>query len=184
MNNYNKYQKYLLKINMFYGGENKLKGQHNLPKSSIDLLLYIITPLPHSGGDASTILPLINTEYLKVKNTKYKLGIKTLVESSSNKKINYEIITHINTYNKLDVTPALNAGKFSAIYELKNNYDLTDTTKYILRLFNREPTYHIDPSNKDGKKYHMCDRKKIKEEYELFSKYLINPKLLVFSVFI
>jgi hypothetical protein len=39
MNNYNKYQKYLLKINNFFGGENKLKGQHNLPKIQIDLTI-------------------------------------------------------------------------------------------------------------------------------------------------
>jgi hypothetical protein len=179
MNNYNKYQKYLSKIYKYFGGENKLKGQHNLPKLQIDLILYII--YRHSGGDASQILPIIHTEYLKIKDSKYKLGIKPLFESPSNKKINYEIIGHTTIDDKIDVSPALNSGKFSAIYELKNNYDITDTTKYILRLFNREPTYHISSSNPDGKKFHMCERKKIKEEYELFSKYLIN--IYQFGVF-
>jgi hypothetical protein len=179
MNNYNKYQKYLLKIYKFFGGENKLKGQHNLPKIQIDLILYII--LPHLGGDASQILPIIHKEYLKIKDSKYKLGIKPIFESSSNIKINYEIIGHTTKDDKIDVSPAINSGKFSAIYELKNNYDVTDTTKYILRLFNRESTYHIKSSNPDGKKYHMCERKKIKEEYELFSKYLIN--IYQFGVF-
>jgi hypothetical protein len=178
-NNYNKYQKYLSKIFKFIGGENKLKGQHNLPKSQIDLILYIISP--HLGGDASQILPIIHKEYLKIKNTKYKLGIKPILDSSSNKKINYEIIGHTTIDDKIDVSPAINSGKYSVIYELKNIYDLTDNTKYILRLFNREPTYHIDSSNPDGKKYHMCERKKIKEEYELFSKYLIN--IYQFGVF-
>jgi hypothetical protein len=179
MNNYNKYQKYLSKIINFFGGENKLKGQHNLPKTPIDLILYIT--VQHLGGDASTILPTIHNEYLKIKDSKYKLGIKPMLDSPANNKINYVFVDHNKIEDKIDVSPALNSGKFSAIYELKNNYDVTDTTQYILRLFNREPTYHIDSSNPDGKKYHMCERKKIKEEYELFTKYLIN--IYQFGVF-
>ena len=167
MNYYYKYSKYLKKINNLSGGQNKMEGFHNLPKSSLDLLLYYIKPI--SGGDSSNILKIINTEYLKIKDTKYTLGVKTMIDSPSNNKIKYMFVIHQTS----DI-PAMNAGHFSAIYELKNDFDKTDPTKYILRLFERKSSYNVDDKKPDANKFHMCDKKKIKEEYELFSKYLMN----------
>jgi hypothetical protein len=159
MDYYNKYKKYLYKLN---GGTNKMEGFHNLPKTGLDLLLYYIRP--YSGGDSDTILPIVKKEYLKVKDTKYRLGVKTMIDTPSNNKINYSFVIH-----ETENVPAMNAGRFSAIYELKNEFDKTDSTNYILRLFERNPTYFTDVN-----KFHMCDKKKIKEEYEIFSKYLMN----------
>jgi hypothetical protein len=164
MDYYNKYKKYVYKIT---GGQNKLEGFHNLPKSSLDLLLYYIKP--YVGGDADMILPIITKEYLKIKDTKYTLGVKPMTDTLVNNKLKYSVIIH-DTSN----IPAMNAGRFSAIYELKNDFDRTDPTQYILRLFERNPTYYIDDKKPDANKFHMCDKKKIKEEYELFSKYLMN----------
>ena len=42
MDYYNKYQKYFNKIINIIGGENNI--EHNLPKSSIDMVLYYILP--------------------------------------------------------------------------------------------------------------------------------------------
>jgi hypothetical protein len=159
---YNKYQKYLCKINNFNGGQNKMEGFHNIPNTSLDLLLYYIKS--HIGGEAENILPIIKNEYLKIKDSKYLLGVKTMIDSPENNKIKYKFVIH-DTIN----IPAMNSGKYTAIYELKNDYDKTDSTNYILRLFQRAPTYFTDVN-----KFHMCDKKKIKEEYELFSKYLMN----------
>jgi len=159
---YNKYQKYLCKINNFNGGQNKMEGFHNIPNTSLDLLLYYIKS--HTGGEAENILPIIKNEYLKIKDSKYLLGVKTMIDSPENNKIKYKFVIH-DTIN----IPAMNSGKYTAIYELKNDYDKTDSTNYILRLFQRAPTYFTDVN-----KFHMCDKKKIKEEYELFSKYLMN----------
>ena len=174
MNYYNKYNKYLNKIINLNGGQNKMEGLHNLPKSSLDLLLYYIKPI--SGGISDNILKIINTEYLKIKDTKYILGVKTMVDSPSNNKIKYIFVIHKTPY-----IPAINAGHFSGIYELKNDFDKTDTTEYILRLFERRVTYSVDDTKPDANKFHMCDKKKIKEEYELFSKYLMN--IYSFGVF-
>ncbi len=153
MNYYYKSEKYINK-NIIYGGINK-----KLPNQGIDIETYFIL----QGGDPNTILSLINTEFSKIKNNKYVLGIRAIEHQLY--KLNYRFIIHTDT----EYPPALNKGGFSAIYELKNELNKEDITKYILRLFYRKATY-LTESNV----YHMCDKKKIKEEYALFSKYLID----------
>jgi galactitol-specific phosphotransferase system IIB component len=157
MNNYNKF---------LIGGGMK---DHNLPLSSIDMILYFLL-VQKAGSESSTILPMINKEYIKTKNTNYKLCVKSIKDTPDNK-VNFEFIIH---NSKVQNTPSFSQGKYSAIYELKNIYDIKDVTKYILRLFNRRPTYYMDETNPESNKLHMCEKKKMKEEYRLFSKYLIN----------
>jgi len=159
MKYYNKFHKYLGKYTNIFGGDNK-----KLPNASIDLILYYISL--YEGGSVENVLKVINTEYVKLKNTNYKLGVKPIIENS---KINFEFVIH-----DTKIPPSLGYGNFSAIYELKNKYNKLDTTRYILRLFNREPTYYMDKTNPESNKFHMCEKKKIKEEYGFFSKYLLN----------
>ena len=154
MDYYYKSKKYVYK-NSLYGGIILTK---KIPNQGIDIETYFIL----QGGDPIKILSLINTEYLKIKNNKYILGLRSISQPSN---LNYRFITHENT----KYPPALTEGGFSVIYELKNESNTQDETKYILRLFDRKATYSTESNI-----YHMCDKKKIKEEYTLFSKYLIH----------
>ena len=156
MNYIDKYYKYITKLN-YVGGDNELIP---LSQKRTDMVLYTITSI---GGNANTISSLINSEYNKIleinKNKKknYELGIKQLNKIPST--INFKIISH----HKDDETmrPIFKSGSFSALYELKNIYNLKDTKKYILRLFDNEPN-------------HLCTIKKVIDEYDIFLKYLIH----------
>lgn len=157
--NYNyKFIKYKNKVNInYFGGDNDLK---NLPKSSIEIILYTISSL--DGGDTDKIISNISIEYNKVleinkkRNKNYKLGIKA--KDNSIKKLNFRIIDHIE--NKI-IAPAYRNGSYTVIYELKNESDKKDETKYLLRLI-------------DSEKVHLCDLLKVKTEFELYKKYLYS----------
>lgn len=154
MEYYYKLQKYIIKNNLIGGIVKKL------PNQSIDMEVYFIL----QGGIPLNILSVINTEYLKIKDNKYILGLHPTNQPS---KINFKFVDDAS--KTLKYPPAINVGGYSAIYQLKNEYNKQDTTKYILRLFERKSTYSTDSNI-----YHMCDKKKIKEEYTLFNKYMID----------
>ena len=150
MNYLNRYLKYKSKIEL-YGGDAHLSP---LLRKRTDMILYTIT----SGGDADTILSIISDEYNNLKkineNKKknYNLGIKQIDKFPAT--IDFKIIP----YNE-DLV--FKSGTYSAIYELKNQYNLSDNKKYILRLFD-----HTD--------IHLLGLKKVRNEYDIFLKYLIH----------
>jgi len=152
MDYYYKFQKYIIKNNLI-GGQGK-----NLPNQSIDMEIYFIL----KGGKPVEILSIITNEFLKIKDNKYNLGIRSIIQPS---KINFKFINHENS----EFPPVFNIGGYSAIYELQNEYNKKDVIKYILRLFDRKSTYSTESNV-----YHMCDKKKIKEEYTLYNKYMID----------
>jgi hypothetical protein len=115
-----------------------------------ELELYI----PFSGGDSSEIWPIISENWKK----EHKLGIR----SKTNPRINFEFI--LNHLGKID-EPILGRGTFTAVYQLRNISNTYDTTKYILRLYMR------DSSISDK---HMNHNEKIKNEYNIFSQYMIK----------
>lgn len=156
----NKFIKYKNKVNTninYFGGDNDMR---NLPKSSIEIILYTISSL--DGGNTEKIISNISVEYKKVleinkkRNKNYKLGIKA--KDNSIKKLNFRIIDHIE--NKI-ITPAFKNGSYTVIYELKNENDKKDETKYLLRLI-------------DSEKVHLCDLLKVKTEFELYKKYMYS----------
>jgi len=157
MDYYYKSQKYIDKINLYAGQDTK-----KLPNQGVDMEMYFIL----NGGKPLEILTLINSEFLKIKDNKYILGLRPINQSL---KINYRIIKNNYIYNSIEYTPALTAGGYSAIYELKNESNKEDSTQYLLRLFNRKSTY-----NTNSNAFHMCDKKKIKEEYVMYNKYMID----------
>ena len=109
---------------------------------------------PQIAGDSSDIWPLITKNWEKTN----MLGIK----DKKNPNINFLFVP--NKIKKID-RPILGRGTFTAVYELKNNFDKTDLTTYILRLYVRD----VGISTK-----HMVYNEKIINEYRLFSKYLIK----------
>jgi hypothetical protein len=117
-NNYKvRFIKYKDKVNInYFGGDSDMK---NLPKSSIEIILYTISSL--DGGDTAKIISNINVEYNKVleinnkRKKNYKLGIKA--KDDSIKKLNFRIIDH--NKNK-SISPAFKNGSYTVIYELKN----------------------------------------------------------------
>lgn len=155
MKYYYKLKKYSDKL-ILYGGLTK-----KLPNQSLDMEIYFIL----NGGTPIEILSLITNEFKKIKDNKYVLGLRS-IQSGNN---NYRFIKHNYVDKSIEYPPALNSGGLSAIYELKNESNKEDSTKYILRVFHRKPTYYTESNV-----YHMCDKKKIKEEYELFNKYMID----------
>jgi hypothetical protein len=149
---YYKLQKYIIKNNLIGGIGKKLPNQSN------DLEIYFIL----QGGKPTQILSLITNEFLKIKDNKYILGLRSIIKPS---KINFKFISH----NHIEYPPVSDIGGYTAIYELQNEYNKKDITKYILRLFERKSTYSTESNV-----YHMCDKKKIKEEYITFNKYMID----------
>jgi len=140
----NKYIKYYNKYQLIAGSE--------LSNIETELELYI----PQTAGESDTIWPVITKEYMK----NHKLGVR----SKTNPSINF--LFQPNHIGKED-EPILGKGTFTAVYELKNEYNLADTTRYILRLYMRElliPTQDI----------HMMKHPKIINEYENYGKYLIK----------
>jgi hypothetical protein len=109
---------------------------------------------PQIAGESYNIWPLITKNWSKTN----MLGIK----DKNNSNIDFLFVP--NNLGKIDV-PILGRGTFTAVYELKNNYNKSDSTKYILRLYVRD----LGISNK-----HMIYNKKIINEYSLYSKYLIK----------
>lgn len=109
---------------------------------------------PQHAGDSSNIWPLITKNWQKTN----MLGIR------DKNKSNIDFLFVPNNEGKID-KPILGRGTFTAVYQIKNNYNKSDQTKYILRLYTRD----IDILNK-----HMLFHQKIQDEYKLFSKYLIK----------
>lgn len=163
-NNYiDRFIKYKDKVNInYFGGDSDMR---NLPKSSVEIILYTISSL--DGGDTEKIISNINVEYNKIlkiienrKNDKikknYNLGIKA--KNDSIKNLNFRIINHIE--NK-KISPAFKNGSYTVLYELKNESNKKDETKYLLRLI-------------DSEKVHICDLLKVKTEFELYKKYMYS----------
>jgi len=152
-----KLNKYKSKLQYFFGGDNELQP---LLKIRTDMVLYTITS-PIKGGDAEDIIYLINEEYNKIfnLNKNYELGIKEIDKIPTS--IDFRIIP--NNLDNENKRPVYKSGLSSAIYELKNQANLKDTKKYILRLF--------DKSDND---IHLYGLKKIRNEYNLFLKYLLH----------
>jgi hypothetical protein len=148
MNFQNKLTKYLLK-NELFGGSKNIAMNPNLGVES-ELELYI----PFSGGDSSEIWPIISSNWKK----NNKLGIR----SKTNPEINFEFV--LNHLGKID-EPILGRGTFTAVYELKNVHDQSDTTRYILRLYMRD----LSISSK-----HMNYNQKIISEYANYAKHMIK----------
>ena len=157
-NNYkDKFIKYKDKLNInYFGGDNDLR---NLPKFSIEIILYTISSL--DGGDTTKIISNISVEYKKLleinnkRKKNYKLGIKA--KDDSIKKLNFRIIDHTENTK---IAPAYRNGSYTVIYELKNESDKKDEIKYLLRLI-------------DSEKVHLCDLLKVKTEFELYKKYIL-----------
>jgi hypothetical protein len=161
-NNYiDKFNKYKDKVNInYFGGDSDMK---NLPKSSIEIILYTISSL--DGGDTKQIISIIHTEYNKVleinkkRNKNYKLGIKA--KDDSIKKLNFRIQPHTEKKKNNTISPAFKNGSSTVIYELRNEFDKKDEIKYLLRLI-------------DSKPVHLCDLLKVKTEFELYKKYMYS----------
>jgi len=151
-----KLNKYKLKLN-YKGGDSDL---HPLLKIRTDMVLYTITS-SIKGGDAENIIYIINEEYNKIFNMKknYELGIKEIDKIPTS--IDFRIIP--NNLDNKNNRPVYKFGSSSAIYELKNQSNLKDTKKYILRLFDTSDTG-----------IHLYGLKKIRNEYNLFLKYLLH----------
>jgi len=148
----------------------------NLPISSTEIILYTIssldggeTPTLESfnnislvGGDTAKIISNISVEYKKIleinkkRKKNYKLGIKAKDESIKN--LNFRIIEHTGN---MKIAPAFKNGSYTVIYELKNEVDKTDKTKYLLRLI-------------DSEKIHLCNLLKVKTEFEVYKKYMYS----------
>jgi hypothetical protein len=109
-----------------------------------------------TAGYAKDIWPTISEKYAKNPT----LGIRQVVSLSKNP-FNYKIIPY-NIDN--EQAPLFAKGTFTAIYKLKNIRDITDETKYILRIYKRDQDVNM----------HLLNTPKIKKEYSLFDKYLIN----------
>lgn len=160
MNYFNKTIKYKSKLE-YYGGDSELIP---LVKLRTDMILYTITSSAEVlGGNSDTINLLINEEYNKVltinenKKKNYGLGIKQINKIPAT--IDFKIIPHNNDDDS--IRPVFKYGTYSSIYELKNQFNQKDTKKYILRLF-------------DNTEIHMCGLKKIRNEYDIYLKYLIH----------
>ena len=115
-----------------------------------EIELYI----PTRGGDSSNIWPIITNKWKKNK----RLGIKGKVVPT----LNFVIIE--KNHNKND-EPILGRGTFTAVYQISNAYDTLDTTKYILRIYER----NVDLFTK-----HYMYNPKIIEEYTKYKNYLIR----------
>jgi hypothetical protein len=155
-----KLSKYKSKIN-YHGGDIEL---HKLPKLKTEMVLYTITA-PLEGGDADGILSFIAYEYNNIlainkdRNKNYTLGIKEYNKIPAT--IDFRFVTHKLIKYGDDVSPALNAGANTAIYELRNQINNKDKTKYILRVFNYSDV-------------HLLDSRKIRDQYISFRKYMIQ----------
>jgi len=143
MSNLNKLNKYYIK-NKLLGGNYDVKGIET------NLELYS----PQIAGDSTNIWPLITKNWKKTN----MLGIR----DKNNSNIDFLFVP--NNQGKID-EPILGRGTFTAVYQLKNNNNKTDTTNYILRLYTRD----LGLSDK-----HMVYNEKIRNEYKLYDKYLIN----------
>jgi len=115
-----------------------------------ELELYI----PQFAGESQNIWPIITKQW----KSNYTLGIKSKNDAS----INFLFVP--NNKGKID-EPILGRGTFTAVYELKNEHDKTDLTKYILRIYERD----LNISSK-----HMNYNEKIKYEYENYTKYMLK----------
>lgn len=130
---------------------NNLLNNSNIWKGrEIELQLYI----PQIAGESENIWPLITKNWKKAK----LLGIKNNTDST----VNFLFVP--NNINKND-EPILGRGTFTAVYQLKNEYNKKDLTKYILRLYDRD----LQISNK-----HMMHNSKIESEYKIYEEYLIK----------
>jgi hypothetical protein len=143
-NNYMKlYREYSTLTYNQSGGSNNIGIETNLELYS-----------PQFAGESSNIWPLISKNWKK----NNILGIRDIHNSN----INF-LFVH-NNQGKID-EPILGRGTFTAVYQLKNEVDKSDLTKYILRLYMRDT--HISEK-------HMVYNEKIINEYNLYRKYLIK----------
>jgi hypothetical protein len=126
-------------------------GGYNTFGTDTNLELYS----PQVAGDSEDIWPLITKNWKKTNS----LGIRSITNPET---INFLFIP--NNQDKID-EPILGRGTFTAVYQLKNEHDKSDSTKYILRLFSRDSKL----SDK-----HMIHNEKTMNEYKLYEKYLIK----------
>ena len=136
--------------NLLNNQENKVNNSDIWKGREVELQLYI----PQIAGESENIWPIITKNWKKTK----LLGIKNNTDST----INFLFVP--NNIGKND-EPILGRGTFTAVYELKNEYNQKDLTKYILRLYERD----LDISNE-----HMMHNSKIESEYNNYGKYLIK----------
>jgi len=152
MNNLNKFNKYYdkneLKLYQNGGRDNK----YSWAGIETDMKLYI--PQLQHAGESENIWPIITKSWKE----NYTLGIKSI----NNSTINFLFVP--NNIYKIDV-PILGRGTFTSVYQLKNENDKSDLTKYVLRIYTRD--LHI--SNK-----HMMYNEKLVNEYQKYSKYLLK----------
>jgi len=142
----------LIKQNRLYGSDNFSDISSQIGGGiETNLELYI----PLYGGISSDIWPLITKKW----NQHKSLGIRSADKPDA---INFLFVP--NNKGNID-EPILGRGTFTAVYQLKNEYDKTDMTKYILRLYIRD-------ENISSK--HMMNVEKIQNEYKLYEKYMIN----------
>lgn len=107
------------------------------------------------GGESDNIWPMVN---IKWEANKPSLGIQAI----NNENIKFKFI---NQDKRNQTDPILGNGTYTAVYKMKNDFDLTDTKDYILRIYER-----ID----SDKLFHLLNQIKIEREHQLFSEYFIE----------
>jgi len=110
------------------------------------------------GGESDNIWPVVSMKWAQFKPN---LGIVAI----NNENIKFKFVPN----GRSDQTsPILGKGSFTAIYQMVNDYDNLDDTKYILRIYER--------ANDSGtqKLFHLLNEKKIEKEHELFPEYYIK----------
>jgi hypothetical protein len=130
----------------------KASQKTNLIAQPIEADIELYTPI--YGGDSENIWPIISTEY----NKNNRLGIK----GQTNTNVNFRIIEkHSNKNDK----PIFGRGTFTAVYQMKNEINKSDTVTYILRIFERNTGLFYD---------HFMKNPKIIEEFRKYPEYLIK----------
>ena len=129
--------------------QQQLNTRLNVPVED-EIELYV----PTRGGDSSNIWPIISNKWKKNK----RLGIK----GKTNPALNFVIIE--KNQNRNDA-PILGRGTFTAVYQISNAINSLDTTKYILRIYER---------NTDLFTKHYMYNPKIVNEYARYNDYLIK----------
>jgi len=122
-----------------------------------DMILYNLTG-SIKGGESGNIWPVIS---MKWDQFKPDLGIIAI----NNENIKFKFVPN----GKTDQTsPILGKGGFTAIYQMVNDYDNSDHTKYILRIYERAD--HSGIQNL----FHLLNERKIEREHELLSEYFMK----------
>jgi len=143
-------------IDKYSLSEEESKKNKTIPEEMIELEFY-----NYITGQGAGYAVDIAKEISKYYDDNSKLGVRPKSRLTINK-FNYKIIP----YNKHNMPPLFASGTYTAIYILENIRDITDKTKYILRIYDRDTDQDED--------IHLLKTRKINNEYNLFNKYLIN----------